>query len=72
MVSEGHEDAAVFAHIEKSLNGRPEQPFVDSTFDLTSIEYKYFGPDHWVMPLQTRAAEDRIASWWPPLPLQKP
>lgn len=72
MVAEGHADAAVYAHIQKSLNGRPEQPYIDSTVDLTAVEYNRLGPDAWVMPLQTRAADDRIASWWPPLPLQKP
>ncbi len=72
MRANGHGDVAVHAHIEKSLNGRPRQLFVDPEVDLTAVAFNWFGPDPWVLPLETRAAEDRIAAWWPPLPLQKP
>jgi vitamin K-dependent gamma-carboxylase len=68
----GEPDVAVHAHILKSLNGRPMQPFIDSGTDLTSVSYNRFAPDPWVVPLRTRAAEDRFAEWFPPLPLQKP
>lgn len=69
---EGVGDVAVYAVIEKSLNGRPYQPYVDTETDLLSAGYNWFGSDRWVLPLRTRAAEDRIAYWYPPLPLQKP
>lgn len=70
--AEGHGDIAVHAHILKSLNGRPAQPFVDPGVDLTVADYDWFGPDPWVRPLQSRAARQIMPHWWPPLPLWKP
>jgi hypothetical protein len=68
----GHGDVAVHAHIMKSLNGRPEQPYIDTSVDLTEARYNWFGPDPWVVPIQTRVREDALPAWFPPLPLQKP
>jgi vitamin K-dependent gamma-carboxylase len=68
----GHGDVAVYAHIMKSLNGRPAQPYIDESVDLTSVPYNWFGPDPWVLPLQTRVREDDLPDWFPPLPLQRP
>ncbi len=69
---DGHGDVAVYARIEKSLNGRPAQTYIDPTVDLTSVRYNWFRPDDWVMPLETRAAMDIVPDWFPPLPLQRP
>ena len=68
----GHGDVAVYAHIMKSLNGRPAQPYIDTSVDLTSVPYNWFGPDPWVVPIQTRVREGELPDWFPPLPLQKP
>ncbi|MBM1219462.1 HTTM domain-containing protein [Ponticoccus sp. SC2-23] len=69
---DGHGDVAVYAEIQKSLNGRPEQLYIDPQVDLTSVSYNAFGPDPWVLPIESRAAEEIMPAWWPPLPLQKP
>jgi hypothetical protein len=68
----GAPDVEVYARIEKSLNGRPPQLYVDPATDLTAVPYAWFGPDPWVLPVETRVAEDRLPAWFPPLPLQKP
>jgi vitamin K-dependent gamma-carboxylase len=68
----GAGDIAVYARIHKSLNGRPEQLYIDPEVDLTAVSYNWFGPDAWVLPQRHRAADGRVAEWWPPLPLQKP
>ncbi len=68
----GYKDVAVFAHVEKSLNGRPPQPYVDPAVDLTAVACKRFGPDDWVIPLQARAAEGRVAEWFPPPRFKRP
>jgi vitamin K-dependent gamma-carboxylase len=67
----GHGDVAVHAHVTHALNGRPKQRFVDETVDLTEVDYNLFGPDAWVVPLASRAAEGKVPDWWPPLPLQR-
>ncbi|WP_333712192.1 HTTM domain-containing protein [Yoonia sp.] len=48
----GYEDVAVRADILKSLNGRPAQPFVDPTVDLTKAPLAYLSPDPWVLSLE--------------------
>jgi HTTM domain/Vitamin K-dependent gamma-carboxylase, lumenal domain len=53
MRERGHEDVEVYAHIEKSLNGRAFQTFIDPEVDLTEVPFNYFGPDPWVVPLTT-------------------
>lgn len=68
----GAAEVEVYARIEKSLNGRPRQLYVDPGQDLTAVDYNWFRPDPWVLPPESRVAMDRIAAWWPPLPLQKP
>ena len=70
--AEGHGDVAVHAMIEKSLNGRPAQTYIDPDVDLTAVAYRWTGPDAWVRPIEARAAEDIMPGWWPPLPLQRP
>ena len=72
LVEAGATDVEVYARIEKSLNGRPPQLYVDPETDLTAVPYEWFRPDPWVLPPLTRAAEDRMPEWWPPLPLQRP
>ena len=72
LVAAGAGDVEVYARIEKSLNGRPPQLYLDPEVDLTAVSYSWFGPDHWVLPPESRAATDRVAAWWPPLPLQRP
>lgn len=47
----GHTDVAVYARIEKSLNGRPRQPFIDPAADLTAAEPALFSAIPWVVPL---------------------
>ena len=51
--ADGYGDVAVHAHIEKSLNGRPSQPYVDPGTDLTLHDLRHLGPDPWVIPLRT-------------------
>jgi hypothetical protein len=68
----GAVDVEVYARIEKSLNGRPAQLYIDPEVDLTAAPYAWFRPDPWVLPIETRVAEDRIPAWFPPLPLQRP
>jgi vitamin K-dependent gamma-carboxylase len=72
LVEAGATDVEVYARIEKSLNGRPPQLYVDPETDLTAVPYEWFQPDPWVLPPLTRAAEERMPDWWPPLPLQRP
>ena len=70
-IEEGLGEVEVYARIEKSLNGRPRQLYVDPDVDLTAVRYQWFRPDPWVLPMQNRVAEDLMPAWWPPLPLQK-
>jgi vitamin K-dependent gamma-carboxylase len=72
LVKAGAGGIEVYARIEKSLNGRPRQLYVDPEVDLTAVTYAWFRSDPWVLPPETRVAEDRLPAWWPPLPLQKP
>jgi hypothetical protein len=64
---DGHGDVIVRAQIEKSLNGRPWQIYVDPSVDLSAVPFNWFAPDPWVLPARHRAAEDRFPAWWPPL-----
>lgn len=48
----GHGDVVVRAEIQKSLNGRPFQPFVDPRVDLTAIRLSPFAAEPWVLPLR--------------------
>jgi vitamin K-dependent gamma-carboxylase len=68
----GAGEIEVYARVEKSLNGRPRQLYVDPEVDLTAVPYAWFRPDPWVLPPETRVAADRVPEWWPPLPLQRP
>jgi len=71
-IEAGAPDIEVYARIEKSLNGRPVQLYVDPGVDLTAIAYAWTRPDPWVRPPGSRTAEGRLPGWWPPLPLQRP
>jgi hypothetical protein len=55
----GYGDVEVYARIEKSLNGRAFQTFIDPSVDLTAVAYDLFGPDPWVLPLETPFAARR-------------
>ncbi len=46
----GMEDVEVRALTSASLNGRPAQPLVDPSRDLTKVGYTW-GPSDWIMPL---------------------
>ena len=59
MRERGYEDVEVYAHIEKSLNGRAFQTFIDPEIDLTKVRYNYFGSDPWVLPLTTELTNRR-------------
>ncbi|MDO5632171.1 MAG: HTTM domain-containing protein [Paracoccus sp. (in: a-proteobacteria)] len=52
----GHGDVAVFADVQKSLNGRPFQTFIDPTVDLTQVRPHPLRSNEWVRPLE-------IATW---------
>jgi vitamin K-dependent gamma-carboxylase len=49
----GHGGVAVHAHIEKSLNGRAFQTYIDPSVDLTSVRWNLVSADPWVLPLTT-------------------
>ena len=68
----GWPSARIYARYTVIFNGRPPQAFIDPTVDLTDVERNMWGPDTWIMPLETRAATDLLPEWFPPLPLQKP
>lgn len=48
----GHADVAVYADIQKSLNGRPYQAFIDPTVDLTKVRPHPLRSNEWVRPLE--------------------
>jgi len=66
------DSAEIYARYTVTLNGRPPQALIDPNVDLTKTERHLFGPDPWVVPLETRAAVGKLPKWFPPLPLQKP
>lgn len=47
----GYSEVAVRADIQKSLNGRPMQRFIDPEADLVTANLSLFGPNDWVMPI---------------------
>ncbi len=49
----GYTKVNVHAIIEKSLNGRPFQPYIRPDTDLTQVSLNLAGPDNWVLPLTT-------------------
>ena len=68
----GWPSARIYARYTMTFNGRPPQAFIDPTVDLTETERNLFGPDPWIVPLETRASANLLPAWFPPLPLQKP
>ncbi|MGB0498378.1 MAG: HTTM domain-containing protein [Rubricella sp.] len=72
LLAAGARRVEIYPRIRKSLNGRPEQWFLDPEVDLTEEPVRYFTPAPWVMPLEHRAAEGVWPDWFPPLPLQRP
>lgn len=51
-VKKGYPDVKIFAHALVSLNRKPYQQLVDSTVDLGSLEWNYFGSSPWIMPFK--------------------
>ena len=47
----------VYAFADVSLNGRPLQPIVDSTVDLTKVDWSFFGHASWILPLKEEDGE---------------
>lgn len=43
----GWEDVAVYAHFKMSLNGSPRFSNIDSSVDLTQVEWNFFGHSEW-------------------------
>lgn len=68
----GWPSAQIYARYTVTLNGRPAQALIDPNIDLTETERHLMTPEPWIMPLETRAAADKLPDWFPPLPLQKP
>ncbi|MDO5706566.1 MAG: HTTM domain-containing protein [Paracoccus sp. (in: a-proteobacteria)] len=52
----GHADVAVYADVQKSLNGRPYQQYIDPAVDLTEVRPHPLRSNDWVRPLE-------IATW---------
>lgn len=52
-------DAAVYANVKTSLNGRNYQQHIDSTIDLASVPFDYFIHSTWILPL-TIPLSDRL------------
>lgn len=52
----GHDDVEVRAVTSVSLNGRPEQPLIDPTIDLTSQPRLALPPAPWILPLKAESA----------------
>jgi len=48
----GYSDVTVQAEIWKSLNGRPDQLFIDPDVDLASAPLAFVRADDWVLPLK--------------------
>ncbi len=49
---QGRGDVEVRLHSTRSMNGRPNQLYLDPKVDLTKIERPYISPAHWIMPLR--------------------
>ncbi len=50
-LSQGRGDAAVYAHVFSSLNGRPRQRLVDPDVDLTNVDRPWLGHASWILPI---------------------
>lgn len=50
--AEGHGDVEIRANIQKSLNGRPYQQYIDPELDLTAVTLHPLRGNDWVLPLQ--------------------
>ncbi len=61
-LEDGYPDVEIYADIQKSLNGRAFQTFIDPDVDLTNVRYNYFGTDDWVLPLTTPLKGTELAS----------
>ncbi|WP_299204416.1 HTTM domain-containing protein [uncultured Tateyamaria sp.] len=66
----GYPDVAVYADVQKSLNGRAMQQFTDPEQDLTAIRWEWARPNPWIMPNQLRAPRGQMPEAYPFLPLQ--
>ncbi len=56
----GHENVVVTADSRVSLNGRPPQPLIDPTVDLSKVEYAYFRRNTWILPLRRDVAPANV------------
>ncbi len=52
LVKIGIPDPIIKVEAQASLNGRAYQPFIDSTVDLTKVQYPLFSHAHWIVPLR--------------------
>ena len=43
-------DVAIYANSRLSINGRPAQPFIDSSVDLSLEEWDHFNHHDWILP----------------------
>lgn len=50
--AEGHGNVEIRANIQKSLNGRPYQQYIDPELDLTAVTLHPLRGNDWVLPLQ--------------------
>ena len=46
---DGHRNISIYVESYVSLNGRPSQPFIDPSIDLTQ-EKESFKPKNWILP----------------------
>jgi vitamin K-dependent gamma-carboxylase len=61
MISVGHENVEVYAHIRVSLNGRARQPLIDPTVDLTEQHYS-LRASPWILPLTEPLRREAVVS----------
>jgi hypothetical protein len=50
--AEGRAPVEVRVRSRVSLNGRPPQTFVDPEVDLAAVEWRFLGPNRWIVPFE--------------------
>lgn len=48
----GENNIEIYANVLCSLNGRPEADLIDSSIDLTKVEYPFYKKAEWILPLK--------------------
>lgn len=48
----GHEEVEIYVDVKVALNGRKYQRYIDPAVDLTEIEWSWFEPASWIMPME--------------------